>query len=716
MDQVLDANLDALRQRDPALAERLGHATPHPGMAFEQARRETALGATLTPVGGVGAGVLSTSDSEGASEGDSGGSSGARRRAVALASRYEPLAEARRLAEQVDLESNATFAVLGVGLGYHVAELARRAQGHAVVIAYEPDVAVLRAVIERIDCRDWLGAEHVAVFAGEADVAELTRRFEPAATAVLAGVSLITHPPSRQLHGPALSVFAGQLKQVVAYLRTNIATTLVNATRTCENLLRNLSHYAAGPTINDLRHAAVGRPAVLVSAGPSLARNVHLLGTPGVRDRVVIIAAQTVLKPLLERGVRPHFVTALDYHEISRRFYEGLADFGPFDDVTLVAEPKANAAILDGYPGPVRVCRSGFLDTLLGELARPVDALPAGSTVAHLSYYLARHLGCDPIIMIGQDLGFSDGLYYCPGTAIHDVWASELGPFNTLEMMEWKRIARHRGMLHKAVDVNERPIYSDEQMLTYLRQFERDFAAAAAEGRTLIDATEGGVPKAHTRRMTLAEALQQHATEPLPTLPRVPDASEVADDSGEGTHHADRIEAVAAHLRTRRAELVELRQTTLDTRPLLERMLEHQRDLPEMDRLFETLEKHQRRVAERREAFAVVEALNQIGVFKRYRADRSIGVGQAEAQADVYATQRRQLERDLENLRWLAEGCDLAIEMVDEARQRLVGASSGRADKLDAPDGDAPDGRNASVDPGPSTRPTPDNAAAEVTR
>ena len=36
--------------------------------------------------------------------------------------------------------------------------------------------------------------------------------------------------------------------------------------------------------------------------------------------------------------------------------------------------------------------------------------LPSGSTVAHLAYYLAEHLGCDPIIFVGQDLGFSDGL------------------------------------------------------------------------------------------------------------------------------------------------------------------------------------------------------------------------------------------------------------------------------------------------------------------
>ena len=52
-----------------------------------------------------------------------------------------------------------------------------------------------------------------------------------------------------------------------------------------------------------------------------------------------------------------------------------------------------------------------------------------------------------------MDLGFSDGLYYFPGTAIHDVWAPELGPFNTLEMMEWRRIVRHRNHLKKLDDI-----------------------------------------------------------------------------------------------------------------------------------------------------------------------------------------------------------------------------------------------------------------------
>src|SRR5690606_40495396 len=116
-------------------------------------------------------------------------------------------------------------------------------------------------------------------------------------------------------------------------------------------------------------------------------------------------------------------------------------------------------------------------------------AIAQGATVAHLSFYLAQHLGCDPIVLIGQDLGFSDGLYYAPGTAIHQVWAAELSPFNTVEMMEWQRIVRHKGHLQRMTDVNGAPIFSDEQMLTYLKQIEKGFAAAKERGQTVMDAT-----------------------------------------------------------------------------------------------------------------------------------------------------------------------------------------------------------------------------------
>ena len=642
MAELFAQNLNALARTDDGLADLLRSTDAHSDLTWCDTKQSNMPSALLECSGADG-----------------------RTRRLTLASRHRPGDEAERLAATADLDQHATFISLGFGLGYHVAALAERLQDNGLLIIYEPDVSLLRAVLQKIDCTAWIGRPNVVIFTGEPDGAAMTRRLEIKAGLIAQGVQTLIHPPTRQMHGEALSNFAEQFRQFVAYCRTNLATTLVNAATTCRNLVHNVGHYAAGTTIAELEQIATGHPAVLVAAGPSLAQNVHLLTDPAVRDRVVIIAAQTMLKPLLARGIRPHFVTALDYHEISSRFYE---DLPAVDDVTLVVEPKANKSILDSYPGPVRICQSRFLDILLGPLARPIPSIQAGSTVAHLSLYLAQFLGCDPIILMGQDLGFTDGLYYCPGTAIHDVWAPELNAFNTLEMMEWRRIVRHKTHLQKQQDIHGRPIYSDEQMMTYLRQFERDFAAAE---QTIIDATEGGMPKQHTTVMTLAEALDRHAERPLPDLPA---ASRRLND--------DQLAALDDHLHDRMYQVRQLRQVTQQTLPLLRRMLKDQRQGVKMNKHFAELDRFKRRVEELAETFALVNELNQVGAFNRIRADRSIRVSE---DPDEYERQRRQLERDLDNVQWLSEACDEALEMFTEAAERVVQQRRSPADMSATP-------------------------------
>jgi hypothetical protein len=83
-------------------------------------------------------------------------------------------------------------------------------------------------------------------------------------------------------------------------------------------------------------------------------------------------------------------------------------------------------------------------------------------------------------------------VYYAPGVPIHDLWRPETNRFRTLEMLEWERIVRGREILRRIQDVDGHDIYTDEQMYTYLQQFERDFAATPAR---VIDATEGGAIK-----------------------------------------------------------------------------------------------------------------------------------------------------------------------------------------------------------------------------
>src|SRR6185312_1215915 len=172
----------------------------------------------------------------------------------------------------------------------------------------------------------------------------------------------------------------------------------------------------------------------------------------------------------------------------------------------LVAEAKANWNVLDVFQGSMSLTHNDFAAKLLRNVFPATMGLKAGATVAHLSFYLAEFLGCAPIILVGQDLGFVDGLYYKPGTAIHETWGVELGRFNTLETKEWERIVRSRSILRKIPDIHGHPMYTEEQFFVYLQQFERDFAASRCR---VIDATEGGAKKQGVTVMTLRDAIDQ---------------------------------------------------------------------------------------------------------------------------------------------------------------------------------------------------------------
>ncbi|MED6306593.1 MAG: 6-hydroxymethylpterin diphosphokinase MptE-like protein, partial [Planctomycetota bacterium] len=427
-----------------------------------------------------------------------------------LASMHQPRGEASRFADQLDVAETAFAAILGFGLGYHVQAVVERLRGTGVVTVFEPDPGLLRTVLSRIDCTGWLDPARVRIVCDEADGRQLGAAWSDLESQMVAGTRILEHPASAGRLAGRTQAFSSRLADAIGRARMTVSTELMRSVGTVRNELGNLGRYASGSGIGDLAGVARGRLGVVVSAGPSLQKNLHLLADEGIRSRCVVISAQTTLRPLLEAGVRPDFVTALDYHQISRRFYEGITA-SDVEGVTLVALPQAHPVIADCWPGTVRWCRALVLEEVLGEDAPGLAALPAASTVAHLSYHLARHLGCDPVALVGQDLGFTDGVYYSRGTAIDDVWSTELNPFNTLAMMEWQRIVRHKGMLHRLRDVHDRPILTDDQMLSYLRQFEAFFTRDRQRGLTTLDATEGGVRKAGTESCTLREALDAHA-------------------------------------------------------------------------------------------------------------------------------------------------------------------------------------------------------------
>ena len=605
---------------------------------------------------------------------------------VLLHSRYEPAAEARRLIEDVDAEGRFAFYVHGFGLGYHVEALFERVGPEALVFVFEPDLRLLWTALNHRDASKLIESRRLFVI-HRADKSELFLRLTPHAALISVGVESVVHPPSMRVAGGFHARVQTCLGEFAAFTRTSMNTLVLNSRRTAENVARNVGRYVASEGVGPMENRHRGRPAVVVSAGPSLRKNQHLLKQ--LAGEAVIVAVQTTLKPLLELGVEPDYVTSLDYHEICTRFFENLP---PGLKTELVAEPKAASAIFDMYPGRVTLLGNEFADGLLRDMTPHVDRtrLRSGATVAHLAYYLAEHLGCDPIVFVGQDLGFGDGLCYAPGTSYDDVWRPELGRFCTVEMKQWEQIARERFILRKIPDHQGRPMYTEQRLFTYLQQFERDFARSRA---TIIDATEGGAAKRGAVVMTLQQVIDRYVPGPAggagrrsrvagrgpePLGPERASPTFTAHFAG-GTKHASDPSAVVDCLRRREEEAAQIEQICRDTLPLLEQIRDHVGDQARVNRAISAVDSLRARMNELGPTYDLVTQLTQSSELDRFKADRRLSAAKA---LDGNERQRRQVGRDIDNVRAVADAAGefrrLMRDVVDRISPRR-GTSAGGA-------------------------------------
>lgn len=545
-------------------------------------------------------------------------------RTLWLHSRNRPADEARQFVDALDLAGKEVIFLHGLGLGYHAELLLERACGSELFVV-ETDLELLRAAVTARDLSNLLDNPRF-VLLWQHDKDAFFAALQPHLAAIHLGSATVEHPSSCRRRPAVVAEHRRWIDEFIEYARMTVNTLVLNSRRTCENVCNNLPRYVSSPSVGRLRDAYAGYPAIVVSAGPSLRKNKHLL--PSASGKAVIVAVQTTFKPLLEIGVEPDFVTSLDYHDICTRFFENLP---PDCRSELVAEPKATSLVFDLHPGPITLNGNDFAERLLRELKLGKETLPPGATVAHLAYYLAEHLGCDPIIFVGQDLGFSDGLCYAPGTSYDAVWRPELGRFCTAEMKQWEQIVRDRPILRRVEDVHGNPTYTETRLFAYLQQFERDFARSR---RRIIDATEGGVRKRGTEPMTLAEAIERFCTRPLP--PHRP----------AGEHRPDLLAPAIESLQRRREETRRIRDIAEQTRPLLEQVRDAAASGGDATPAIAALDALRARMGELSATFDLVIQLTQPSEIRRYHADRRIEADRLQG----VERQRRQVQRDLDNV------------------------------------------------------------------
>jgi hypothetical protein len=159
------------------------------------------------------------------------------------------------------------------------------------------------------------------------------------------------------------------------------------------------------PPADILKGAFEGGTAVVAGAGPSLTAALPYIRE--IRDRVVLFAVGTAVKPLCSAGIKPDFTVAVDCSPKIISQYQG----AEVENTFLFAEPLVSPDVFDLFSGHLFRIATGavpeFNSWLDKEGVRP-ELFRSGGTVALTAFELARFAGCRDIVFTGVDLAVSE--------------------------------------------------------------------------------------------------------------------------------------------------------------------------------------------------------------------------------------------------------------------------------------------------------------------
>ncbi len=410
-------------------------------------------------------------------------------RDVRIHSAYDPEREAERAVAAFSAGRASMIAVSGLGLGYHIAELGRRFPGVPLVV-FERDREVID--IARRACPEFLGG--VRIIMSSADLPAL---FEEVDMSGFRGVAHYLHRPSYLIDAGFYDDLIRETGRYVSSKISDLLTRLEFEERWVENIIQNLPHLFTATRVGRLFGAFRGLPGVIVSAGPSLRRNVRLLAE--MKSRALIVAVDTAAPVLQKTGIAPHVIMTLDAQKHSIRHFLPLRG----DGAALCADMVSCPPVLRDFRGRRIVSTtSKYYTSSRGDLEReptpfmewveghagPVGDVQSGGSVATSAFDLLLNLGCSPIVLVGQDLAYTGREIHCSGTHHNDGWLPGITRVMNLDTIN-QNIVRRRKIKRVPAYGGSGRVVSDFVFDLYRGWFED---SARKVKVPVINATEGG--------------------------------------------------------------------------------------------------------------------------------------------------------------------------------------------------------------------------------
>ena len=352
--------------------------------------------------------------------------------------------------------------------------------------------------------------------------------FLVAATPLELFQSILTFPGENPTHAavrrqPGVELASEYLDELIQTLRGAISTfglfrrtVEMHAPQWALQGIENLPSVASFPSLESLKGAFAGIPCAIVSPGPSLDKNIELLKE--LNGRMLVMTCSHALRAIEKAGARADIVAVADPKFTGRHFKGSTSLSNSTLFLDAVADPR-------NYEIPsarkfVFASHESVDPWVFGALGESA-LLETGGSVACVELSTARLMGCNPIVIIGQDLALTEGRYYAKlsidGMAYieptKDGKAFELIRPHFHEVNDELTVTRHDAEEMMTVPAwDGGTVQTSSSLYTFLQWFG---AAANSMDERIYNCTEGGAFIDGMQHVPLKQFLE---TEELPPI------------------------------------------------------------------------------------------------------------------------------------------------------------------------------------------------------
>ncbi len=439
-----------------------------------------------------------------------------------------PFEKVKTQVAMIEAEDDPSVVVLfGLGLGYHAELLERRFNSKVVVC--DPSLDALQSALGARFLP--LNRTHVI-----SNPVHLLGEIQTSLQFTDHKIVVAAIPAYQQLFYEEFERFRTVLEQAVSNANILESTIGERSPNWIRHSVANSPKALSRPSIDCLGSRFANKPGILVSAGPSLDNNIELLRK--AKGHALILAVNAAVGPLCKAGVIPDIVAIVEGLDLRAQ----LDDLEPYDQVAL-------APTINSFPGFFDIpARHVFA---IPDFSTPCSdwftrafgwsRVPSGGSVACSGFSMLLKLGCNPIVLVGQDLAYTDGKSYVSTATFGRQLMRYDEETQTLNAEEEERnpaieSIREEGGLDQLLKLKatQTEAYGGKgtvYMTTMFALFKSWFETVAqtwAKECTLVNATEGGARIKNFEEMPLEAVIDRWCRDPVPAMKWIDEAVDEA--------------------------------------------------------------------------------------------------------------------------------------------------------------------------------------------